>query len=140
MSPEQNKAIVRRVVEQAQARGNLEVIDELFSPDFVDHSAWPGIPATRAGVKQIFAMFHAALADLQVIVHDQIAEADRVATRKTLRGRHQAELLGVAPTGSMISIEVIDILRLKDGLVTDHWNLVDQHGLLLQLGLVPANT
>jgi steroid delta-isomerase-like uncharacterized protein len=138
MSAQENKAIVRRLVEEAQAGGKLHVIDELISPDFVDHSAWPGIPATREGVRQIFGMFHAALADLQVIIHDQIAEDDRVVTRKTLRGTHQGDFLGVPPTGSVIRIEVIDILRLKDGLITDHWNLVDQHGLLRQLGLVPT--
>jgi predicted ester cyclase len=127
---QQNKAIVRRLVEEAQEGGKLHVIDELISPDFVDHSAWPGIPATRSGVKQIFGMFHAALANLQVIVHDQIAEDDRVVTRKTLRGTHQGALLGVPPSGNVITIEVIDILRLKNGQITDHWNLVDQHGLL----------
>jgi predicted ester cyclase len=138
LSPQENKAIVRRLVEEAQAGGKLHVIDELISPDFVDHSAWPGIPATREGVRQIFGMFHAALANLQVIIHDQIAEADRVATRKTLRGTHQSDLLSVPPSGNVIAIEVIDILRVQDGLITDHWNLVDQLGLLQQLGLVPA--
>jgi predicted ester cyclase len=138
MSTQENKAIVRRLVEEAQAGGNLHVIDELISPDFVDHSAWPGIPATREGVKQIFGMFHAALANLQVIIHDQVAEAERVVTRKTLRGIHQGNFLGIPPTGNVIAIEVIDILRLKNGQITDHWNLVDQHGLLQQLGLVPA--
>jgi steroid delta-isomerase-like uncharacterized protein len=138
LSSQENKALVRRLVEEAQAGGKLHVIDELISPDFVDHSAWPGIPATREGVKQIFGMFHAALADLQVIIHDQIAEDDRVVTRKTLRGTHQGALLGVPPTGNVIRIEVIDILRVQDGQITDHWNLVDQHGLLQQLGLVPT--
>jgi len=138
MSPQENKAIVRRLVEEAQQGGNLDLIDELISPNFVDHSAWPGIPATREGVKQIFGMFHAALADLHVIIHDQIAEADRVVTRKTLRGTHQGDFLGVPPNGNVLKIEVIDILRLKDGQITDHWNLVDQHGLLQQLGLVPT--
>jgi len=138
MSAQENKALVRRLVEEAQAGGKLDVIDELISPDFVDHSAWPGIPATREGVRQIFGMFQAALADLQVIMHDQIAEADRVVTRKTLQGTHQGDLLGVPPTGNVIRIEVIDILRVQDGQITDHWNLVDQHGLLQQLGLVPT--
>jgi steroid delta-isomerase-like uncharacterized protein len=138
MSPEENKAVVRRLVEKAQAGGNLQVIDELISPDFIDHSAWPGIPATREGVKQIFGMFQTALPDLQVIIHDQIAEGDRVATRKTLRGTHRGALLGVPPSGNVIAIEVIDILRVQNGRITDHWNLVDQHGLLQQLGLVPA--
>jgi steroid delta-isomerase-like uncharacterized protein len=135
---QENKAIVRRLVEEAQEGGKLHVIDELISPDFVDHSAWPGIPTTREGVRQIFGMFQAALANLQVIIHDQIAEDDRVVTRKTLRGTHQGALLGVPPSGNVITIEVIDILRLKDGQITDHWNLVDQHGLLQQLGIVPT--
>lgn len=138
MSAEKNKAIVRRLVEEAQEAGKMHAIDELISPDFVDHSAWPGIPANREGVRQVFGMFHAALANLQVIIHDQIAEADRVVTRKTLRGTHQGVLLGAPPTGNVMRIEVIDILRLKDGQITDHWNLVDQHGLLQQLGLAPA--
>ena len=138
LSPQENKAVVRRLVDEAQAGGKLHVIDELISLDFVDHSAWPGIPATREGVKHIFGMFQAALADLQVIIHDQIAEADRVVTRKTLRGTHQSDLLGVPPSGNVIAIEVIDILRVQDGQITDHWNLVDQLGLLQQLGLVPA--
>jgi steroid delta-isomerase-like uncharacterized protein len=138
MSVEENKAIVRRLVKEAQESGKLGVIDDLVSPDFVDHSAWPGIPASREGVRQIFGMFHAALANLEVIIHDQIAEDDRVVTRKTLRGTHQGDFLGVPPSGNVLTIEVIDILRLKDGRITDHWNLVDQHGLLQQLGLVPT--
>lgn len=140
MSPEENKAIVHRLVKEAQEGGRLQIINELVSPDFVDHSAWPGIPATREGVAQIFGMFHAALPDLHVVIHDEIAEADRVATRKTLQGTHKGDLLGVPPTGNTIAIEVIDILRLKDGQVTDHWSLVDRHGLLQQLGLVAAAT
>jgi predicted ester cyclase len=59
-------------------------------------------------------------------------------TRKSLRGTHQGELFGVPPTGKPLSIEVIDILRVRDGKITDHWNLVDQLGLMRQLGAVPA--
>jgi len=138
MSPDEHKAIVRRLVEEAQSRGQLHVIDELMSPDFVDHCPMPGIPANREGVKQIFGMFQTAMPDLHVTIHDQIAEADRVVTRKTLSGTHQGDLFGIPPTGKALQIAVIDILRLKDGRITDHWNLVDQQGLLQQLGLVPV--
>ena len=136
MLPDDNKAIVRRLVEEAQGRGHLHVIEELISPDFVDHSAWPGFSPTREGVRQLFGLFHSAFPDLHVTIHDQIAEADRVVTRKTLSGTHQGEFFGVPPTGKTIDIHVIDILRLRSGQITDHWNLVDQHGLMQQLGLV----
>jgi steroid delta-isomerase-like uncharacterized protein len=138
MSLEENKTIVCRIVEEAQGRGQLHVIDELMSPDFIDHSVWPGMPPGREGVKQLFGALRTAFPDLHVVIHDQLAEADRVATRKTLRGTHQGDFFGIPPTGKTIAIEVIDILRLKDGRITDHWNLVDQHGLLQQLGLAPV--
>lgn len=139
MSPVDTKAIVRRVVEEAQSRGNLGLIDELFEQDFVNHSPMPGVPATRDGVKLIFGMFLNAFPDLNATIHDQIAEVDgaaaRVMTRKTLSGTHLGDFLGIPPSGNHVDIEVIDILQLVDGKVTDHWNLVDQLGLLQQLGV-----
>jgi steroid delta-isomerase-like uncharacterized protein len=138
MSSDENKAIVRRLIEEAQGRRQLHVIDELISPEFIDHCAWPGVPGNREGVRQIFGMFHTAFPDLQVSIHDQIAEADRVATRKTLSGTHKGDFFGIPATGRAVQIVVIDILRLKDSWITDHWNLVDQQGLFQQLGLVPT--
>ena len=85
-----------------------------------------------------FAMFFAALPDLHAIIHDQLADEHKVATRKTLRGTHQGELMGIPPTGRAITIEVLDIRAVKDGKSTDHWNLVDQLGLLKQLGALPS--
>jgi hypothetical protein len=73
MSAEHNKAIVRRMVEEAQSRHNLAVVDELFAADFVDHSVPPGLPPSREGVKMQFAMFFAAFPDLHVVIHDQVA-------------------------------------------------------------------
>jgi predicted ester cyclase len=61
-----------------------------------------------------------------------------VTGRKTLRGTHKGELMGIPPTGKTVDIEVIDILAVKDGKITDHWNLVDQLGLLKQLGTLPG--
>ncbi len=79
-----------------------------------------------------FAMFFSALPDLHAVIHEQIAEGDRVMTRKLLRGTHQGPLFGVPPTHKPISIEVIDILRVRKGKITDHWNLVDQLGVVPQ--------
>ena len=134
MSVQDNKFLVRRFVEEFQTRHNLAAVDDYLSPDFVDHSAPPGLPPDRDGVKMQFTMFFTALPDLHALVHDQVADENKVVTRKTLRGTHEGDLMGIPPTGKTIDIEVIDILVIKDGKITDHWNLVDQLGLMKQLG------
>ena len=138
MSTETNLTLVRRFVEEAQTRHNLAAVDDYMSPDFVDHCSPPGLPADREGVKMQFTMFFTALPDLQAIIHDQVADEHKVVTRKTLRGTHQGDLMGIPPTGKTVDIEVIDILAVTDGKITDHWNLVDQLGLLKQLGALPG--
>jgi steroid delta-isomerase-like uncharacterized protein len=138
MSAEHNKAIVRQMVEQLQSRHDLSAVDELFAADFVDHSAPPGLPPDRAGVKMQFTMFFDAFPDLRVVIHDQVAESDNVVTRKTFHGTHRGDLIGIPPTGQPVAFDVIDILRLRDGKITDHWNVVDQLALLRQIGAIPA--
>ena len=138
MSAEQNKALIRRMVEELQSGHNLDVVDALFAADFVDHSVPPGLPSSREGVKMQFAMFFSAFPDLQVVIHDQVAEGDRVVTRKTFHGTHQGDLFGIPPTDRTVAFDVIDILCVQDGKITDHWNVVDQLGMMYQLGAMPT--
>jgi steroid delta-isomerase-like uncharacterized protein len=81
-------------------------------------------------------MFRNAFPDFRAVIHDLIAEDDKVVTRKTFDGTHEGELLGIPPTGKEVTIELIDILRVADGKITDHWNVVDQLGLMQQLGVI----
>ena len=136
MSSEENKALVLHFVDEAQCLGNIGAVDEFLADDFIDHCALPGFSPDRDGVKKLFAMFHTAFPDFRAVVHDQIAEGDKVVTRKTFHGTHEREFLGIPATGKKVSIEVIDILRLSDGKITDHWNVVDQLGLMRQLGVI----
>jgi steroid delta-isomerase-like uncharacterized protein len=138
VSVEENKALVRRFVEEAQSRGNIEAVDEFLAEDFVDHSAFPGLSPNREGVKQLFAALHAAFADFRVTIHQQVAEGSKVVTRKTLHGTHRGEFMGVPPTGKQVAFDVIDILYVEGGRITDHWTEVDLLGLMQQLGVVPA--
>lgn len=138
MSAQDNLTLVRRFVDEAQTRHNLAAVDEYMSPEFVDHSVPPGLPPNREGVKAQFSMFFNAMPDLRAIIHDQVADDAKVVTRKTLRGTHRGDLLGIPPTGKTIDIDVIDILAVKDGKITDHWNVVDQLGLMKQLGVLPG--
>jgi steroid delta-isomerase-like uncharacterized protein len=137
MSAEQNKALVRRFVEEVQSRGNIDALDEICSPEFVNHSAPPGVPSNCEGVKQLTAMFRQAFPDSYFSVEDMLAEGAKVATRKTFHGSHQGEFMGIPPTGQQVSMELIDIVRIADGRVVEHWAVGDNLGMMQQLGIVP---
>jgi steroid delta-isomerase-like uncharacterized protein len=134
---QQNKTIVRRFVEEFQNGGNESAAEELLAADFVDHSPFPGVSPDREGVKRLFAALRQAFPDLRAKIHDQLAEKDRVATRKTFRGTHRGEFLGIAPTGRSVSFDVIDVVRIADGRIAEQWNVVDLMGLLQQIGPQP---
>jgi len=134
MSTEHHKTKVRRLIDEAQSGGRLEVVDELLAEDFVDHTPFPGIPPTREGVKMLFAGLRAAFPDLHVTISEQIAEDHRVATRKTFRGTHQGDFLGVPASGRPVEFEVIDILTFESERISEHRVVLDQLGLLRQLG------
>jgi steroid delta-isomerase-like uncharacterized protein len=133
MSAESNKTLVRRLVDEAQSRGNIAVVDELLADDFVDHTPFPGVPPTRDGVKMLFGYLRGAFPDLHVRVDEQIADEEKVVTRKTFEGTHRGEFMGVAPTGRPISFEVIDILTLDNGRIVEHRMVVDRLGIQQQM-------
>lgn len=138
MSAEENKATQRRFVEEFQTRGKMQVADELISPDFVDHAEVPGLSPGREGVKQLFEIFRMAFPDFRAVIHDQVAEGDKVVTRKTFHGIHEGDFMGIPPTGRQVAFDVIDIVRIVDGRIVEHWNVVDQMGLMQQLGVIPS--
>jgi steroid delta-isomerase-like uncharacterized protein len=137
MSAEENKATVRRFVDEVQSGGNIDAIDELCSPEFVNHSAPPGVPSNCDGVKLVTAMFRQAFPDSYFTVEEMVAEGDKVATRKTFHGTHQGEFMGIPPTGQQVSIGLIDIVRIADGQVVEHWSIGDNLGMMQQLGVIP---
>lgn len=137
MLEEQNKRTVRRFVERYQTGADGAVFAEVMAADVVDHSRPPGITEGAEGVRQQFDGFRAAFPDFAAEILDQVAEGDRVVTRKVFRGTHLGELMGIPATGRRVTIDVIDIVRLEDGRIVEHWNVVDRLGLLQQLGAVP---
>jgi steroid delta-isomerase-like uncharacterized protein len=128
-----NKALVRRLVDEGQSKGDLAVVDELLADDFVDHSPFPGLPPTRDGVKMLFGYLRSVFPDLHVRIDEQIADDEKVVTRKTFEGTHGAEFMGVPSTGRSVSFEVIDILTLRDGRICEHRVVFDQLGIRQQL-------
>ncbi len=133
----QPKEVVRRFVDECQTNADERVFDELMHPDVLDHSRPPGIAPGAAGVRQQFDGFRAAFAGFRATILDQVAEGDKVVTRKVLTGTHVGSFQGLEPTGREVEIGVIDIVRVADGRIVEHWNCVDRLGLLAQLGALP---
>jgi steroid delta-isomerase-like uncharacterized protein len=138
MSTEENKAISRRSFEEAWNKGNLAVIDEVVAANYVGHD--PAIPNLRgpAGMRQLITMYRTAFPDIQFTIEDQAAEGDKVVTRWTARGSHQAELMGIAPTNKQATVTGIGIDRFVNGKIEESWGNWDTLGMLQQLGVVPT--
>ena len=136
MSTEENKALVRRLIEEAWNEGNLATIDEILSPDYVLHIDAPGPPG-REGYKQDVTMHRTAFPDLRFTIEDMVAEGDKVVLRATLRGTHKGEYIGIAPTGKQITLTAISIRRIEGGQIAEEWVELDMLGLMQQLGVVP---
>jgi serine phosphatase RsbU (regulator of sigma subunit)/ketosteroid isomerase-like protein len=121
VSAEKNKALVRRLLEE-QAKGNLDVIDELLSPDFVDRSLLPGQGPTREDFKRAVAEILEAFSILSFTIEEQVAEGDTVVTKYTERSVIRGEFAGLAPTGTEENFEGIYVHRISDGKITEEWS------------------
>ena len=135
---ETNKSVIRRFVEEVQNQKNWDVYDELNDPSFFNHSAPPGM-TDRDGSKRYLGGFLNAFPDCVFTIDDMIGEGDQVVTKKTFRGTHTAEFAGIPPTGRQVTLQFVDIMRVRDGRITEHWNCIDQLSFMQQLGVVPEN-
>ena len=136
MSTENNKSIVRRLFEELM-KGNVSIADKLIATDYAQHSVF-GIPDGREAFKQFFLAFAMAAPDAQFVIEDVIAEGDKVVIRLTVTGTQTGPLQGIPPTGRKFSMRGIDIFRVADDRIVEHWDAVDQLGMLQQLGAIPA--
>jgi serine phosphatase RsbU (regulator of sigma subunit) len=127
---EENKALARRFLE-AQAKGDLNALDELMAPDFADRSLLPGQEADREGYKRSVAEILAVFTNISLTIEDQIAAGDKVATRYTGRSIHLGEFLGAAPTGEEADYSGIHIHRMSDGKIVEEWSETDLLNVML---------
>lgn len=138
MSAEDNKVIVRTYVEMIWNQQQVDRVGELVAADFVDHGALPGQAPGLAGAQQKWAMYLVGIPDLRVTIEDLVAEGDKVAARRSYKGTHRGELLGIPPTGKPVQIGGISIFRLAGGKIVEHWEQIDGLALMQQLGVVPV--
>ena len=136
MSVEENRAVVRRYYEDVLGDGQLSLLQELAVPNYHEHDPLPGQTDGRAGLKQRVEMLRSAFRP-QFTLEDIIAEGDRVAVRWTNRGIHVGEFMGIPPTQRAFAIAGIDIHRLENGKLAEHWHVVDVLSQLQQLGVLP---
>ncbi len=136
----ENKAVVRRFVEEVQSQHRFDLLDELFDPDYIDHAVPVGAPPARGTeyFRQFFTAMLRAFPDTRATIHDQIAEDDKVTTRKTIRGTHQGEFMGIPPTGKEVELLIVDIFRVTGGKLAEHWGAWDRLSMLEQLGAMPT--
>ncbi len=138
MGTESNKAVVLRVFDEIFNQGDVSVVEEIFSADYVDHSAPPGFPPGLGSLKQSVMLFRRAFPDLHIQIEDLIAEGDKVVARLTYQGTHLGDFMGIPPSGKKLSESGIAIDALKDGKIVEHWVVRDDLGLLQQLGVIPG--
>jgi steroid delta-isomerase-like uncharacterized protein len=137
VSIETNKALVRRFYDQVLNGRRVEAIDELTVADYDEHDPLPGQREGRDGLKDRVSMLVEGLAPT-FTVEDVVAEGDRVVVRWTNSARHVGDFLGIPPTGRYCAIAGIDVYRIEDGQLAEHWHVIDQLAMLQQLGLMPA--
>lgn len=133
---ENNKAIVRRFNIEIIEQGNLESFHELVAPDVVNHSATLGSSTGPDGmIHFLWNILRAKFTDLQVEILEQIAERDLVTTRKKIKGSHTDSAVKNSSSYQKVIIDVIDIIRIREGKYVDHWGISNFAEVLSQISL-----
>ena len=137
---EGNKALVRRWFREVWNEGREATIDELFAKDGVAYGLGEGEAEVRgpAAFKPFVHNLRGSLPDIQIGIHDIMAEDDKVMVRVLLEGTHSGPGLGVPPTGRRVRVAGIVVVRFSRGQLIEAWNSWDQLGLLRQIGALPA--
>lgn len=133
----ESRSIIRHIFDEAFNQGNLAIVDELVAPNGISHHLSWGMPTNRMGFKQLIALFRTAFPDLHCTMEDEIIRDDKIAARWTMCGTHKGLFLGNAPTGKSIAVQGLIYARIENGQVIETWTMIDQMGVLQQLGMVP---
>ena len=139
MSTEQNKSIVRRWVEEGWNKGNLEVVDQVYAPNYVQHEPAPETVNSSETLKQYVGTYLTAFPDLNLSIDDLVAEGDKVVWRFTSTGTQTGPFMGMPATGKTGNITGLVMFRLENSRIVEGWVNIDALGLLQQLGVIPMS-
>ena len=135
---EQNKAVIRRLIDEVWNQRAFDAADELFAPKAIIYESGVALPgAEPAIVKKGIGAFCAAYPDIRVTIDDMILRMTRLSCAGGSIGTHRGEMQGIAPTNRKVVANGIAIYRFNDGKVVEEWMNTDQLGILKQLGVIP---
>jgi predicted ester cyclase len=135
---EENKALVLRYVEEVWNEHDLDAIDELVSPGYVNHAASTD-EYRRGGARRTWEWLLSVFPDHHFEVEDAAADGRTVAVRGTMVGSHEGELMSIAPTGKRVAAQQSHWFRVEEGKLSEHWAVRDDLGMLQQLGAMPPD-
>jgi steroid delta-isomerase-like uncharacterized protein len=134
MITDDNKALVQRFFEEVINQRNLAALDRMVDPTGVNHTVPPGMPHEA---NQFLGQYLNAFPDVKATVEDLMADGDKVVACVSYRGTHQGAFRGIPPTGKPIAVMGINIFRIANGKVVEHWGLTDRLAVLQQIDVVP---
>lgn len=138
MSIESNKELVGRYYEEVLNARKVEILDELAVSDYDEHSPFPGQPNGLEGLKARAGALLSAFNPYVFTIRDLVAEGDTVVAYWTNTATHSGSFMGIPPTGRVVTLSGIDIHRIRDGKMAEHWHVVEELQMMQQLGLVPS--
>lgn len=131
----QNKKVVKTWVEQLNVE-NMDYLDQVIHPQFVDHNPFPGVLPNKEGYIGLLKKAHAEwFPHIQVTIEDMVAEGDKVAVRLSVVAKHTGTVMGAPPTGKTLKWDAYAIYRVKDGMLIERWEMLDSFSFMSQLGL-----
>ena len=120
---------------------DLNGFGAMLSDDFVEHEAAPGLPPTKEGVLQFFAMIRAGFPDLRFEPELVLVDGDTAAAYFRFTGTQSGEFMGIPPTGKSVDVHGVDLVRFgDDGISHEHWGVFDSMTMMQQLGIAPPGT
>jgi steroid delta-isomerase-like uncharacterized protein len=128
---------MRRIYERINT-GDVPGLGDLLADDLVEHEVIPGVTPDKEGVLAFFGMLLTAFPDLRMNPDDILVDGDKAVARVTMTGTNQGEFMGMPATGRAVDVQIIDIMRFDgDGLVAEHWGVIDAMAMMQQLGAIP---
>ncbi len=134
-----NKEIIRTFLADGFTTGDIDVLTELVSPNFIENEE--GSPLAEDFSIEMMSMMTGMLAeaitDFEIEVIDIVAEGDKVAVIGAWTGTNLGEFMGLPPTGNEINIPIFELFRIEDGLIAEHWGVTDNFAMMTQFGAIP---
>lgn len=136
MSQQDHYAVFSRLINEGFSRGDESIVDDVVTPDFVEHqfglegTGPEGIAKLKSAIRDV----HRMMPDIVYTIDDHVESGDTLWVRMTGRGTHSVPVMGQPPTGRPLTIQVIDISRFEDGRIAEHWGVPDRFALMAQTG------